>query len=143
MDKIKDFIKHDLYRGTLLFCAIEFTLALIVELSDISGTITLWAMLELFAFSLMTSVGMRLFKIKSLSTPLALLLHYAIAFFSAYVIFCIFGQIKNIVGMIVLLTVSYVIIAAVGLIAVRIAKKSQVKTMTSKKDKKDSYKKQF
>lgn len=143
MDKIKDFIKHDLYRAALLFCAIEFTLALTVELSDISGTITLWAMLELFAFSLMTSVGMRLFKIKSLSTPLALLLHYAITFFSAYVIFCIFGQIKNIVGMIVLLTVSYVIIAAVALIVRRITKKSQVKTLTPKKDKKDSYKKQF
>ena len=143
MEKIKEFIKNDLYRATLLFCIIEFSFAIIVELSDIVGSITLWGMVQIFAFSLAVSCGMRLFKIKNMHIALAFLLHYAITIFSAYVVFYIFGQIKNTLGMVVLLSGSYLMIFAIAMIVKRFTAKQGIKAEASKKNKKDTYKKQF
>ena len=144
MEKVKEFIKNDLFRAALFFCAIEFSFALLVELTDINGSISFWAMLELFAFSLVLSVGMRLFKVNGLPFLLALILHYAISLFSAYVIFCILGRIANVKGMILLVSLAYAIVAVVVIIINRFnARKTVVPEKTKKKSKKNSYTKQF
>lgn len=148
MDKIKSFINEVIYRAALIFTIIVLFFSSLTELSDLSGSLTFWGLVEIFAFSLTVSWGLKLFKIKEMSFYLALILHFAITLFSAYVIFSIFGRIGNEAGMLVILCAAYAVTAIFASV-IRHFKRRSINqdadnTATKKINKKNQpYKKQF
>ena len=112
---------------------------------NLKGAFEIGGLLLVFIFSLAVAWGLQIFEQKSLSYPLALLLHYGITLISGYISFTIIGRIGHELGMILVISFVYVIIAVIASIIRRFLPiNNNVHTTSKPSAKKDnSYKKQF
>ena len=95
MEAIKKFINEILAKAAIIYLLLTVFITALYEFGDLEGSIKVGALLLIFIFSLAVSWGLKLFEYKSLSFPLALLLHYGITVISGYVVFSIIGRVGH------------------------------------------------
>lgn len=145
MESIKKFISDTLAKAAIIYLLITIVITGFCELGNLSGTMGFGALLMILIFSLLVAWGLKLFNIKSISYPLALLIHYGITVVSGYITFTVVGRIGHELGMVIIISFIYAIIALISSI-IRHFYQSSVSEPTSNKvksKKKQEYKKQF
>ena len=145
MEYLRSFINKVLSKASIIYVILTLTISAFTKFSGIVGFFDISGLLLLFIFSLIVAWGLIIFEVKSLSYPVAMLLHYAITAFSGYITFTIIGRIGHELGMIIVITIAYVPIAIIASIIKRFSKAGGEKTIekNAKSKKDNSYKKQF
>lgn len=145
MEHIRTFINKVLSRTAIIYLLLTLALSAFSKSMNLKGAFEIGGLLLLFIFSLAVAWGLQIFEQKSLSYPLALLLHYGITVISGYISFTIIGRIGHELGMILVISFVYVIIAVIASIIRRfLPNNNNVHTTSKPSAKKDnSYKKQF
>lgn len=145
MEYLKSFINKVLSKAAIIYLILTLSISAFTKFNSLSGFFDIGGLLLLFIFSLIVSWGLKLFEIKSIKFPLALILHYAVTAVAGYISFTIIGRIGHELGMIIVITVTYIPIAILASIIKRFDKVNDdqptQKKSNSKKD--SSYKKQF
>ncbi len=145
MESIKKFINEVLAKAAIIYLLITIIIAGFSEIGNLSGIIGFGALLMIFIFSLLVAWGLKLFNIKSLSYQLALLLHYGITVVSGYITFTVVGRIGHELGMVIIISFAYAIIALISSIIRHFLKSNESEPISNKEKskKKQVYKKQF
>ena len=145
LEHIRSFINKVLSKAAIIYLFITLLVSAFCKFSNLSGTFEIGGLLLLFLFSLAIAWGFQLFDQKSLSYPLALLLHYGITVFSGYVAFSIIGRIGHETGMFIVISAVYAFLAIFASIIRHFLPKAPTSEEPKNKNtkKKEPYKKQF
>ena len=143
MKSFNKFFNEVLYRSTLIFTLIVFFFSLMHELLGFEGSSThgIADLILFYLFSFVLSYSFKVFEHKSLKYFSALIIHYIITVFDAIFMFSLLGKKGKVAAVIIIVTVIYILCAAVAGIIRRLIRNS-IET-SSKEKSKSSYKKQF
>ena len=144
MEHIRTFINKVLSKTAIIYLLLTLALSAFSKSMNLKGAFEIGGLMLLFIFSLAVAWGLQIFEQKSLSYPLALLLHYGITVISGYISFTIIGRIGHELGMILVISFVYAIIAVIASVIRRFLPcNDDVHTNKPSAKKDNSYKKQF
>ena len=144
MEHIRTFINKVLSKTAIIYLLLTLALSAFSKSMNLKGAFEIGGLLLLFIFSLAVAWGLQIFEQKSLSYPLALLLHYGITVISGYISFTIIGRIGHELGMILVISFVYAIIAVIASVIRRfLPNNDDVQTNKPSAKKDNSYTRHF